>query len=434
MPYKAGTALPRETASKLGHLEVVGSELVCRLVDQFERPHTAAEVPTGLEWRPIEPGEPLPLVFAVDGSLQSVSSETRPKREVSFVKTALLRLDRVAASRVNQEAPHPLALRDIMRDAALYHATVLPLRNVRVPGLTNYDAVRRVVYDSLRDPSLDAQPYETLKWLAYEKWTSAHSSSPSFQCPLCDSNVPGLPHDLDTSACPECGGKLYLSDILGFHLEMSEDAAPETVASAYMMIHETLMLFTGVRHFWQRARSVLPKCLFMKDGPLTLRGQYSKLVIPIRHFLEHARGVGVDVHIVGQEKTGAFADHLLELSPYLGDMLYAVPSNKYIREHVQRAPERSEPYGSRTNYGNKLLARLGERQALALSVPVGEYRDTRGLEEFIGADRILATLPSLVSHMYENALFPIQLANGVASLSSYPSAQVLKVFAGLSTR
>ncbi len=41
----------------------------------------------------------------------------------------------------------------------------------------------------------------------------------------------------------------------------------------------------------------------------------------------------------------------------------------------------------------------------------------------------MATLPSLVSYRHEGALVPVELANGVASLSSYPSAAVLKIFA-----
>jgi hypothetical protein len=35
---------------------------------------------------------------------------------------------------------------------------------------------------------------------------------------------------------------------------------------------------------------------------------------------------------------------------------------------------------------------------------------------------------SRVSSRYENALLPIELANSVASLSTYPSAQVLRLF------
>jgi hypothetical protein len=48
--------------------------------------------------------------------------------------------------------------------------------------------------------------------------------------------------------------------------------------------------------------------------------------------------------------------------------------------------------------------------------------------DLIGLPRILATVPSLVSHKFEGALFPIELANGIASMSSYPSARILQRF------
>lgn len=40
----------------------------------------------------------------------------------------------------------------------------------------------------------------------------------------------------------------------------------------------------------------------------------------------------------------------------------------------------------------------------------------------------MATLPSLISRKFEGALYPIELANGVASMSSYPSAKILERF------
>ena len=92
--------------------------------------------------------------------------------------------------------------------------------------------------------------------------------------------------------------------------------------------------------------------------PLTLRGQYSKLAIPIRNFFSFAKEKGVEIHVMGQEKTGAFVDHL-----------------GIIGRH--------------------------------------------------------APLPTILSHKHECALVPVELANGVVSLSSYPSAAILKVFADL---
>lgn len=432
MPYQGGKRLPGERASKLGHLDVVKSDLVNELVKQFED-QEPAQVETAVNWVEISnEAEPLRLIFAVDGSKQTIRSDFPPYKELSFIKTALLRLDQHAIAKLDPVAPHPMALRDIMSDSAMYHATVLPLKGVRIQGQNNYDAVRRIIYDSMRDESLSAEPYETLKWLAYEKWDNQRKPSPGFGCPHCQEEVTGLPFDQDEGECEHCGGHLYLTDMVGFHLEMGEDAAPDSVATAYMLIHETLLLFTGIRFFWDAKKyGVLGNALFIKDGPLFLKGQYSKLVIPIRNFFEFSKKQGVSVHVVGQEKTGSFVDHLEIISRNAPENSLFAPSNEYIRKEIQNRPERSEPYGSRTNYGNKIFVKFDKYHHLVLSVPTGQYTDTDSLGVFLGLDKILSSLPRILSHRHECALVPVELANGVASLSSYPSAAILKVFAGI---
>jgi hypothetical protein len=57
------------------------------------------------------------------------------------------------------------------------------------------------------------------------------------------------------------------------------------------------------------------------------------------------------------------------------------------------------------------------------------YLESPKLEDLIGAASILATLPELLSYRHEGGLLPVELANGVASLSTYPSARILKMFA-----
>jgi len=432
MPYKGGNRLSGETASKLGHLDVVKSELVNELIRQFENIEPA-EVESAASWDPIkDDSEPLRLIFAVDGSKQTVRSDFPPYKELSFVKTALLRLDQHALSKLDPDAPHPMALRDIMAESAMYHATVLPLKGVRIKGQSNYDAVRRIIFDSLRDQSLGGEPYDTLKWLAYEKWSGEEKYSPRFSCPHCMEECEGLPYDADEGQCDFCEGHLYLSDMIGFHLEMSEESAQDSVSTSYMLIHETLLLFTGIRYFFERQKyGVLANSIFIKDGPLTLRSQYSKLVIPIRRFFEYTKDNDIAVHVVGQEKTGAFVDHLDMIARQAPAHSVFVPSNEYIRKEVQHSPERSEPYGSRTNYGNKLFVKLDEYHHMVLSIPTGEYKDSESLDDLIGVKRILKTLPEIISHRHECALVPVELANGVASLSSYPSAAILKVFADI---
>ncbi len=434
MPYKAGKRLPAERASRLGHLEVVKSDFVRKLCKSFEDP----PAPPSLAIKPWEPmpsgGEPLKLVFGVDGSFQPIESESPPYKAVAFVKTALLRLDQTALSRIDLESPHPLALRDILADSALYHATVLPLRHVTLPGILLYDAVRQIIFESIRDQSseLEGQPFETLKWLSYEKWGERRKPLPLFECPHCEREVATLPYDADEGECGNCKGHLFLTDMLGFHQEMAQDSAPDVIASTYMMIHETLLLFTGVRYFWERNKTLLTTCLFVKDGPLSIRAQYSKLVNPIRRFLDFSKKQGHPVHIIGQEKSGAFAEHLdlIGNDAPLGSLF--VPGDRYVKEQIQHRPDRGAPYGKDTNYGAKVFVKINQFHQAVLNIPTGDFVRNPSLADLIGADRIFATLPKILSSRFEDALLPVELAHDVASLSTYPSATILKIFAEIS--
>jgi hypothetical protein len=429
MPYKAGERLPAERASRLGHLDVLKSELVKKLCKSFEDT-VQSPISTIGSWRAIPSNvQPLPLVFGVDGSMQVIESDIPPYKALAFVKTALLRVDQVALSSIDEESPHPLALRDILADSALYHATVLPLRHLVVPQMSVYDAVREIIFESIKDASLDGEPLETLKWIAYEKWDGKQKQLPFFECPHCEKTIATLPYDAEEGNCPDCKGKLFLTDMLGFHQEMAPDSAPETVATAYMSIHETLLLFTGVRYFWERKKEVLSNCLFVKDGPLSIRAQYSKLVNPIRRFLAFSRHQGYPVHLIGQEKTGAFADHLQLIGNNAPLQSLFIPGNQYIKEQIQHRPNRGAPYGKDTNYGAKVFVRISHYHQMVLNIPTGEYVENPTLRSLIGAERIFATLPTVLSSRFEGALLPIELAHGVASLSTYPSAQILKIFA-----
>lgn len=432
MPYKAGRRLPGERASRLGHLDVLKSELVKKLCEIFEDPAQVL-ISSKLLWEKIPTGgEPLPLVFGVDGSMQIIKSETPPYKTLAFVKTALLRIDQFAISSIDKDSPHPFALRDILADSALYHSTVFPLRHVVVPGLSTYDAVRQIIFESIKDASLNGEPLETLKWIAYEKWDGKHKQLPLFECPHCERTIATLPYDAETGQCPDCNGKLFLTDMLGFHQEMAPDSARDTVATTYMTIHETLLLFTGIRYFWEQNKSVLSKCLFVKDGPLSIRAQYSKLVNPMRRFLSYARNQGCPVHIIGQEKTGAFYDHLQFIAKDAPVESLFIPNDQYIKEEVQQRPNKGAVYGRDTNYGAKVFVKLNHYHQMVISIPtgeIGEHVENPKLSNLIGFEKIFATLPTILSNRYEGALLPVELANGVASLSTYPSAQILKIFA-----
>lgn len=439
MPYGAGSRLPGEAASKLGHVAVINSDWVKSLVSDFEKAVTRRDESELGRWEPFDvaANKPLRHVWAVDGSFASVATTERPPREVAFVKAALLLLDTEKLKGIDKKNPHPLLLQDLMAESAVFHSTVFPLKNIRTSMGTNYDTVRHIVRDSIKLDQ-DGLFYETLKWLAYEQW-GPPQRSPAFECPHCGIDlVDGLPTGADESLCDRCHKPVFLTDMIGFHLAMTEDSAPDAVASGYMLVVEHLMLFTAIRLLWHHAqKSLVSETLFIKDGPLTLRSQYSKLVPPIRRLLAHAKSQGRPIHVIGQEKSGTFFDHLASISRQVRPSDRGEPpaclvlSHKYVREEVQRAPDLANPYGKRTNWGEKVYVKLDPGFFAVLSIPTGAYSDADTFPtntDLIGLDRILATLPSLISHKHEGALFPVELANGVASMSSYPSARILQRF------
>lgn len=439
MPYSPGTRLPGESASKLGHLAVIQSEWVKSLVQEFEHSTKTTTDPSNTSWTPFDPIgiEPLRNVWAVDGSLATIVTHDNPPKEVAFVKTALMTVDRARLDAIDKEHPHPLLLQDILTGSAIFHATVFPLKNIRTGLGTNYDAVRHIVRDSIKVDE-DGAFYDTLKWISYQKWRPSSKSSPAFKCPHCGQDHPGLPFDADDGKCPNCDGRVFLTDMIGFHLDMDEDSAPDSVSNAYMLVMELLMLFTAIRLLWNHTdKQVFSDTLFIKDGPLMLRGQYSKLVPSIRAFLQYTKDQNRPIHIVGQEKSGAFFDHLASIvrftPPHVkGERITsAVLSHDYVRREVYRSPDLSNPYGSRTNWGEKLYLKIDPGSYMVLNVPTGNYNPAGSFPttgDLIGLPRILATLPGLVSHKFEGALFPIELANGIASMSSYPSAKILQRF------
>ena len=431
MPYQAGNRLPGERASRIGHLEVLKSPLVRQLVENFQRPEIPIEC-KNLNWQPIDTDEEsLKYIFGVDGSTQTIKPDKSPYSTIAFVKTALLKIDEYELEKVDKESPHPYVIRDILQDSAIYHATVFPLRNIGIPGLSNYHAIRQIIYESINDnsPEMEGQIMETLKWLAYKKWTSERNSLTSFECPHCHNKNATLPYDAQEGNCPYCGMKIYITDWLGFHLEMGEESAQDIIATTYMNIHETFLLFTAIRTYWERRSKILSECLFVKDGPLSIRAQYSKLVQPIRQFLAYARDQGIPIHILGQEKSGKFFDHFQFIGNEAPERSLFIPSDAYIKTQIQQRPLEGAEYGIDTNYGAKVFVKWNNYHKMVLNIPFGEFVANPKLEDLIGHKRIFATIPKILSNRYEGALLPIELAHGIASLSTYPSAKILKLFA-----
>lgn len=437
MPYQQGSRLPGERASKIGHIDVINSPLVKKLCENFSDPKYDNTVPSKIGWNKNPEGaDEFKLVFSSDGSIQVIEQNTPPYKAIAFVKTALLKIDQHAIDKIDRVTPHPLAIRDLLKDSALFHSTAFPLRNVSVAGKTTYNAIREIIYESTKDiglnNSLDGAMMETLKWIAYEKWSpNPKGELEKFGCPHCDDNVATLPFDKEEGSCPVCKKKIFITDMLGLHLNMADNFAPDQVASDYMSFSETLMIFTPIRYYWESNKEILSKCLFVKDGPLSLRATLAKLTAPIHRFFNYAATNGTPIAMIGQEKSGIFFDHLQLIGKEAPVNSYFIPDDNYIRENIQHT-KRTSMYGWDTNYGAKLFIKQNEYHKMVLCIPTGQkgnFVNDPSSEHLIAFKNIIATLPMILSNRFEGALLPIELANKIASLSTYPSAKTLELFA-----
>lgn len=102
----------------------------------------------------------------------------------------------------------------------------------------------------------------------------------------------------------------------------------------------------------------------------------------------------------------------------------------YIRSEIQHSTS-AGIYGVDTNYGAKVFVKYNVYHKMVINIPTGErgeFVENPSSSNLIGLNNIIATLPKILSNRYEGALLPIELANGVASLSTYPSAKALELF------
>ena len=435
MAYNSKGGLPFESASKLGHLSLMNSEWISSLVKDFEAQYSSPSANTTSNWIEFNQSNSnlIEQIWVVDGSFVPVQSDAMPPKEVAFIKTAILNISEAALKNIDKFNPHPMDLQKIMKDSALFHSTVLPLRNIKSTKGTNFDTIRNIIYESIKiDES--GEYFEPLKWLSYQKWLDNPTNSPSFNCPYCESELEFLVNE-EKMNCSSCNKELYLTDMIGFHLDMTEEKATDGIASAYMTIMEHLMLFTIIRLYWAKGdKTLFKKTLFIKDGPLSLNSQYVKLIPRIRDFLQFAKDKDIYINIIGQEKSGKFVDHLSTVARYIKpldkseNLHYHVLTHEYVETEIQDKPSTIN-YGKRSNWGEKVFVKIDPVTQLVINVPSGDYLDRKNAplpNELINLEVILNTLPNLVSRRYSGGLYPIELANGIASLSSYPSAKILQ--------
>jgi hypothetical protein len=435
MSYGSGR-FPFERASKLGHIKLIEHEHVARLMRQFERTDTAGDAPVGMRSGSVDLDAPSPIryVVAIDGGQAIVPNEVRRDKRMAFLKVCamVIRREDIAFLRANPLID-PRDRAKLFEEGLWFQAAALPLAGISVPGETVRETIRKTVDAVLEYTKL----YEVLNFLVSRLWDSAYDMNaatnpraPHMDCLRCG-DVVWLPRGAFNFACRSCGHAHRLGDYLGIAQEAPEDWSREEAAISLRTALETLTLFHFVAHYWTTSPHSLSEILFLKDGPLLLRAQLSRLVEPIRAFITHVRMTGVPVHITGIEKNGELVDHIEDIKKHLpapGD--FFLPSVRYILEQIAGLHFDPAKYRNRVQYGAKVVVRIGPDHIVALDVPTGDFVLSPTETDLAGFSETVAVLSEMTSYSHDNALIPIKLVNEYSSIAERPSGDILKAFAG----
>ena len=435
MGYGSGR-FPVERASKLGHVKLVEHEQVTRLVRQFERTDTGEDAPLGERSGHLDLNIPSSIryVITVDGGQAVIPNQVRRDKRIAFVTVCAMaiRRDDITALRANPVID-PRDLTRLFNEGVWFQPAVLPLAGIAIPGETVKETIRKTV-----DAVLEyTQLYPVLNFLVSRQWDPGYDMNPAtnpaaphMDCLACGAVI-WLQRDSFNFACPSCRHQHRLADYLGIAQEAPENWAREEAAMSLRNVLETLTLFHFVAHYWQTKPEVLGEVLFLKDGPLLLRAQLSRLVEPIRAFISRMRSEGAKLHIAGTEKNGELVDHIDDIKKHLGEPGdFFLPSVRYILEQVAGLHFDPAKYRNRVQYGAKVVVRLGPDHVVALDIPTGDFLLEPRSTDLVGFSETAAVLAEMTSYSHDNALIPIKLVNDYSSIAERPSGDILKAFAG----
>jgi hypothetical protein len=428
---------PMERASKLGHMKVIENEHVTRLLRQFEKSDSTADEPLGgLSGNlNLKAESPIKYLITIDGGQAVIPHALRRDKRMAFIKVCamLIKREQIAALR-QQPIVDPRDLSRMFDENVIWYLpAVLPLAGIRLPGETVKDTIRKTVESVLDYTKL----YYVLEYLVYRQWDSSYDFKPSTN--------PGAPH----MRCIGCGLDIYLqkgiykfncnsckhlhslADYLGIAQDISDDWAREDAVMNLRNSLETLTLFHFIIQRWKKDPKSLNEILFVKDGPLLLRAQLSRLVEPIREFISVIKKSGANLHVVGIEKNGELVEHIEEIKHHLkneGD--FFLPSVQYMIEEVAGLSFDKSKFRNRVQYGSKVVVRIGPHHVIPLDIPTGEFLMDPKESDLMGFAESMAVLAEMTSYSHDNALIPIKLVNDYSSIAQNPSGDILKAFAG----
>ncbi len=446
MPYQSLNGQSFERASRLGH----SAAAIQAMADRSEF-FVPADALSDADWvrdvvvpRSSLPGADsaavLDAAIAVDGS--HVTQQVR-----DGMPTVLYGFAQAAAAYVDLAVMSTQRAERFVDPVAIEQAVNAELVTIDMPVAGAYasDGIDikmswRVLMDQIfRKKKVAVNGFEqTLMSLLFRLHgaPTAPARSVPVNCPGC--RVEGVDVEFDGTPCPLCGTDLFPTDTLRIHEGVQEDGTNETSLGRLRSVIELLVLVGLTSLLWEQSRTaLLPRVLFIQDGPLAMYGEPAKLRARAEFFFRSmtTQTPGTGPYICGVEKSGTFVDYARQLAKH--DLVH--PGELVIcgQEVLKRLVGTQDPrnFGKETYWGRKFMYRSKDGRVVVITVPpaTGTAYDSNGgqpgPEGYPTLPAILDVIDRTGSSMYMDGIIPVAAAHGRAAFPIGVGTDVLRLVA-----
>lgn len=430
---------PNEYASKSSHGYIINDPEVASFLTQCNLPKRSEDIdiPDRLRFDFLEvDNNPIKHIIAVDGGRTEVSVKNDyPSSTLTFFQFGALIFKIEDLEELSKKVfidPEDIAkLNKIER-----HKLALPTKNILLKDSTSFvDSFRKSLYNFFIKKSGDDIFADTLKWLIFQEFDKPLSEYILASCPNCgEKNVSLNSKNKQTNfiyICNACNKEIYITDVFRLHEAVDDEMGAGGVIGYLTVLIEQIIIVHLIKTIIETKPAILSETLFIKDGPLAFFGQTANMQKPLRaltNFLIEK----YDLFLAGLEKSGAFVEHADEISKKLKPGTVLLLDNDYIYKYILPGKaDINSPYARSSYYGSKIIFKSMDEKTYVITIPVknAEVVLSPQKADFKNIDVILHNIQKLRCDMYDNALFPVALANKLVSLSNHPSSSILEKFA-----
>jgi hypothetical protein len=356
---------------------------------------------------------------------------------VAFSREDLLSVDQL---------PHP-APEDMERLRNLERLKLaIPLQNMRLADASSLtDSIRQSVYRFFSSAVLSGSSLmDTLKWFIFREYSGSGPTGRTWHLASnpCTPDREGIELRLTdmrpdfSFVCARTNRPIYLTDVFRLHERIDEQLGAGGILGYLTTTIEQLIVVHILRLIARRRPAALSNISIIKDGPLAFFGVTANLHRPMRDLLTHLSRVS-HPNLIGVEKSGPFVEHANQIRDLMRPGQALILSDAYIYRNILAsgsADDSGRSYGASTYYGRKVIFKTRSNAVHVLTIPTSIETADPQLENFIGFEKALQTTDLLHCDMYDDALFPVALANKLVSLSAHPSQRILERFASQALR